>query len=121
MAHLKKETFYTGGLEERLSSFAGFLIFIGIGAFIACLIVGEGKSYIWIGTGSFSLVIMIIWGFLFWAGSEIIRLLKKLNSLPYGGKISVAKEISNLVCSNCGTLVINSEQKKCNGCKEPFE
>ena len=57
---------------------------------------------------------------IFRAGSEIIRLLKKLNGLKYGGNISEAEKIIKLRCSECGAKA-HPFDTECDNCGKEFE
>lgn len=125
---------YTGGTEGQLSGMARFYLYLGIVILIVCLIVsgevtkqypqqewGEnGLSPVWVALGIIGLIQGIVLSKIIHSGAEIIRLLKKLNGLNYGGKISEAREESRLKCSKCGNTVVETDWV-CYQCSEKFE
>ncbi|MBS3741376.1 MAG: hypothetical protein KGY74_04585 [Candidatus Cloacimonetes bacterium] len=125
---------YSGGIESKLSGFATFFLMVGIISLAACLIISggvtktdsysnwgeDGVSITWIVIGIFSFLWGLISAILFQAGGEVIRLLKKLNDLPFGGKISENIQEVEIKCSNCGTLV-DEDDNECYNCSQKFE
>ncbi|MBI4548040.1 MAG: hypothetical protein HY707_08675 [Ignavibacteriae bacterium] len=93
----KKES-HVGGIEGKMDVVATFYFGISISLLVICLIVSAfessqktGLSVFWLALGLISIAQGFISWILFRAGAEIIRLLKRLNNLPYGGEISRSK------------------------------
>ncbi len=122
-----------GGKEEQMSDFAKAFLVIGVLGLFACLLLlgrEDGLFQFWIalGIGCFiqGLFFFIILSF----GAEIIRLLKKLNGLPFGGEIS-GKFITCHIfqCSECKTQITKEKvplsdkerwPRKCQNCGVEF-
>jgi hypothetical protein len=119
----EKKAKRTGGVESSLQGFGIFFAGCSIAALIFFIVVsqqeiiqkaGIAALFIALGIGA------IIQGFtvkiLFEAASEVIRLLKRLNGLAYGGTISQSNGDGDLfVCSACDEPVA-IEQKFCSQC-----
>jgi hypothetical protein len=133
---IEKVIGYSGGKEGLIAGLGTFFLTIGIiGAIAAFFTSGlvtktewyhdwgqDGLSISWVAFGSLSLIQGIIIFILLNAGAEIIRLLKKQNGLKYGGKISEAKPILELHCSNCDSRLPPSEADiKCIKCGEELD
>lgn len=130
----KKIVGYDGGIECTLSGFAGFIIFVGIVCLVICTVMAgivtkkssysdwgeDGISAIWIALGFATLIETIIVFFILKMGAEGIRLLKKLNNIPYGGKISESHPTSTYYCSACRTEV-PKDAGFCLNCGQQFE
>ena len=99
------EKVYRGGKEGQLAKLGVFWLILSLVGAMVCLIwsghpsVDRGYADDWgengvdwmlIGIGFAAIFQGIISFFVFTAAAEIIRLLKRLNGLPYGGKISEA-------------------------------
>ncbi len=118
----------TGGIEGMLNGVGIFYLVISIIGFVACIILSQsetikqtGLSSFWIGLGIGVIAQGIIFWILFEAGAEAIRLLKKLNGLPYGGKISETYGIgTEYTCTECGTPVAPNANF-CTNCGVSFE
>lgn len=124
----------TGGIEGKMDGVGAFYLVMSIIAMVLIFIESTGEpiqklglSYFWIGLGIGVLAQGIIAWILFRAGGEIIRLLKKLNGIPYGGAISEAKspsmsarEEDDYVCTNCNSK-ISKDAKFCPNCGVEFE
>jgi hypothetical protein len=131
---------FTGGLEGQMDAVGAFLLIVSIVALIASISIansdlyrGTGLSSIWIALGVVALVQGIVMLIVFRAGADVIRLLKKLNGMPYGGEIAEAKpvlssdmsqasseEMKFFECSECKTEV-PANSKTCPKCGVKFE
>jgi len=123
-----------GGIEGKMDGVGTFYLIISIVAMVMIMIESQeetiqklGLSYFWFGLGIGVLAQGIIAWILFRAGGEIIRLLKKLNGIPFGGTISEAKSPStsfrardSYACTNCNSKV-SSDAKFCPNCGVEFE
>lgn len=106
--NMKKER--SGGVESSLESVGIFYFILSIFGLIACMILSNqeetkriGLSSLWIGIGIAAIAQGIIFSIIFRAGAEIVRLLKRLNGLPYAGSISeTTGETKSYLCSDCG-------------------
>jgi len=111
----EKNRIGSGGIEGKLEGAGIFYLFISILGLAACIFFSQdekikqiGLSSLCFGIGIGVLVQGIVYLILFRAGAEVIRLLKRLNGLPYGGLISKTfgteeepqVEISNLENKN---------------------
>ena len=118
----------TGGVEGKLDGAGSFYLFLSIIALAVCIYLSQddavkkiGLSSLWIGLGIGALAQGIVFWILFQAGAEVIRLLKKLNGLPYGGTISeTAGEGSEYKCTDCGAPV-TPDSKFCTQCGTKFD
>lgn len=118
----------TGGIENQLDGVGIFYLIISIIGLIACIILSQdetikqtGLSSLWIGLAIGVIAQGIIFWILFKAGAEVIRLLKKLNGLPYGGVISETYGSgTQYTCTECGTPVAPNA-KFCTNCGVSFE
>lgn len=118
----------TGGIESKLDGVGTFYLVISIIGLIACIILSQdealkqtGLSSLWIGFGIGAIAQGIIFWILFKAGAEVIRLLKKLNGLPYGGIISeTIGDGTEYTCTDCGAPVA-PDSKFCTQCGVNFE
>jgi hypothetical protein len=116
-----------GGIESQLDGIGVFFLIISIISFIGCLFLSRdetvrqtGLSSIWVVLGIAGIAEGIIFWILFKAGAEIIRLLKKLNGLHYGGSISETIDYgTENKCTECGALVA-PEAKFCTQCGVSF-
>jgi hypothetical protein len=103
----------TGGIESKLDGVAVFYLVLSILALIVCLVMSQDEVIKKIGFSSFLIAIGIgatVQGIVFWilfrADAEVVRLLKKLNGLPYAGSISeTVGETASYVCTDCGAQV----------------
>lgn len=124
----EQKVVHTGGIESKLDGVAIFYIFISIIALIACIVVSQsdasqktGFSVLWIAIGIGALAQGVIAWILFQAGAEAIRLLKKLNGLPYAGVISETKGSEEYFeCTDCHTRV-SSDANVCPKCGAKFD
>ncbi len=101
---------YAGGTEGHMSELAKVLLGFSIIGLIACVIIsvsswGDGFSVLWIAVGVACLIQGIALFIILQAGAELIRLLKKLNGLNYGGSISEPKPVCIYKCTECGVPV----------------
>jgi DNA-directed RNA polymerase subunit RPC12/RpoP len=118
----------TGGIENQLDGVGIFFLIVSIIGLIVCIILSQeetikqtGLSSFWIGLG----IGVVAQGIIFWillkAAAEVIRLLKKLNGLPYGGIISETYGSgTQYTCTECGTPVA-PDAKFCTNCGVNFE
>jgi hypothetical protein len=118
----------TGGVEGKLDGVGTFYLIISIIGLIGCIILSQDKlikqtglSDFWIALGIGAIAQGIIFWILFKAGAEVIRLLKKLNGLPYGGEISeTIGDWAEYTCTDCGSPV-SPDSKFCTQCGANFE
>lgn len=119
----KEKDVRTGGIESKLDSVAGFYIFVSVIALVACIVLSQSDAYARSGLSVFLIIIgilallqgIIAW-ILFRAGGEVIRLLKKLNGLPYAGFISETEgSEEGFECSECHSPV-SADAKVCPKC-----
>lgn len=118
----------TGGVESKLDGVGAFYLIISILGLIGCIIISQdetvkqtGLSSFWIALGLGAIAQGIIFWILFKAGAEVIRLLKKLNGLPYGGEISETEgDGAEYNCTDCGAPV-SQDSKFCTQCGANFE
>ncbi len=110
---IRVSTKATGGIEMTLKDFGGLLLAVGIVASIICFVMvgyavkaSSSSAPIYLGIGIIVLICSIACRYLFSAGAEIIKLLKKLNGLAYGGEISQAVESYSYKCSDCNNEVL---------------
>ena len=102
-----------GGIESQLDGVGIFYLVISIIGLIVCIVLSQdetikqtGLSSFWIGLGIGVIAQGIVFWILFKAGAEVIRLLKKLNGLPYGAVISeTAGSGVEYTCTECGAPV----------------
>jgi len=105
-----KSTF-SGGLEGTLDS-SGFCLFLAgllAGTWVLATYGSGGilpTLFLWIGPHVMRLILRAL--------AESIRLQKKALCLPYGGKISEAKETVMYACSECGALL--HSETRCDSC-----
>ena len=105
-----------GGLEDTLDFAAGALLIVGL--------ICAGVTVVWMKFyGVLSAYVIIVSAVLSWfllkASAEIIRLLKKLNGLPFGGKISQPNQSSVYICSECNAIL--HSETKCESCGATIE
>ncbi|MHB8581311.1 MAG: zinc ribbon domain-containing protein [Ignavibacteriaceae bacterium] len=116
----------TGGIESTLEGVGTFYLFSSVIAAIAFIFIALQDNYQKMGLTEvfiiFSIAFLvngIIFQILFKAAAEVIRLLKRLNGLPYGGLLSVTETDSendnSLFCSECGEQVAIKD-KICTQC-----
>jgi hypothetical protein len=109
------------GKEAGLSVLSRLSLVTGIVGILACIITGlaVGRlSLLAVGIGI--LIAGLIFFVIFGALSEIIRLLKAANGLPYTGTISGSGTGTIYVCSDCGSLNY-PDIAKCRKCGAEFE
>jgi len=118
----------TGGIESKLDGVASFYVFISVIALIVCIVVSQSDTYQKTGLSVFLIAVgigalaqgIIAW-ILFQAGAEVIRLLKKLNGLPYAGTISETKGVEEgFECPECHASVA-ADAKVCPKCGGKFD
>jgi hypothetical protein len=125
---VRKIVGYRGGREGALVALAvcflvlGFIaalvtIILGLAAGHVVMVLFPAAQYIFIG---------IVLAVLFDAAAEVIRLLKKLNGLPYGGKISEARPTEEPACSACQMPLylegpVRQDMSECPRCGASFE
>jgi|GEM_PF-4286972 len=101
---------HTGGIEGTLDSVGKFYLIVSIIGFVlflnAAFVAKEGQGMFWVALGVTALAQGIILRILFQAGAEIIRLLKRLNGLPFGGQISETTEQPSSSTSSSGAAQI---------------
>ncbi len=98
-----------GGIESwldffaKLTALAGFiyvLVILGMGdAPLKFRVINAFEAFLFAGIIFVSLLGL----------AEVIRLLKRMNGLPYGGSLSTVKKTSAYACGNCGARVYNDE------------
>lgn len=122
MARIITETFTDRqGREVGLSVAARIFLVIGIAAVPVCAVLAITSTWIaWIVLGVVCMVVGVTLYLNFVALAEIIRLLKKLAGLPYGGVISGSSTGDIFLCSECGSLVW-ADSTTCTKCGAEFE
>ena len=118
----------TGGIESLLDGVGTFYLTVSIIGLIVCIILSQEEtikqtslSSFWIGPGIGVIAQGIMLWILFKAAAEVIRLLKKLNGLPYGGVIAeIYGSGTQYTCTECGTPVAPNA-KFCANCGVKFE
>jgi hypothetical protein len=109
------------GKEAGLSVLSRLCLVAGIVGVLACIIAGLAMGMLsLLAVGIAILVAGLILFVIFGALSEIIRLLKAANGLPYTGTISGSGTGSIYVCSDCGSLNY-PDIAKCRKCGAEFE
>lgn len=136
MAQLVEEIVgHEGGIEDRVSSWAGVLKFLGFASAAGAIFLsgyvtktssygswgGNGLDWGFVALGVSCLIYTLTASVALSAGAEILRLLKKLNGLTPGGVISDAQPISRYVCSECGEEQYHSGMNSCIKCEERFD
>jgi hypothetical protein len=109
------------GKEAGLSVLSRLCLVAGIVGVLFCIISGLaiGKLSL-LAVGIALLIAGLILFVIFGALSEIIRLLKAANGLPYTGTISGSGTGTIYVCSDCGSLNY-PDIPKCRKCGAEFE
>jgi Flp pilus assembly protein TadB len=119
----EKRTKRTGGVESLLQRYGLFFAVMSIIIFVLLIIFSlrviaqkAVLAALFIGIGVAALIQGLMLKTLFDAGAEVIRLLKRLNGLPYAGSISETEgEGKTFFCTDCGEPVA-IEQKFCTQC-----
>ncbi len=110
-----KSTFH-GGLEGTLDS-CGFLLLLS-GLLIGIWVLGTyGRAGILLALCLW--IVPYVLRLILRALAESIRLQKKALGLPYGGKISKAKETVLYACSECGAIL--HSETRCDSCERMIE
>ena len=125
MAEEEKKSKRTGGIESSLDDIAGFYTVASIIALVVCVLYSQQEL---IKKSELSIYLVILGigiafqGFvfrsIFKAVAEVIRLLKRLNGLTYGGSLSVTdaeEDKAFFFCTDCGEQVANKD-KYCTQC-----
>ena len=129
-----EKSYHTGGIESKLDGVATYYLIMSIFALVGCIVISQtdvyqktGLSALIIGLGLGALAQGVIAWIMFQAGAESIRILKKLNGLPYAGSISEAKAVSEVSapgegfeCTICHTDV-PADAKVCPKCGAKFD
>jgi hypothetical protein len=106
-----------GGQEDTVQSWGTFLCILGIVGAIASLFLVKDDIYMLAVT--FACVVQAMAAKIFCdVIAEIIRILKKIAGLKYGGSISDPWQ-PKLFCSRCGRETLEID-KTCSGCKSVF-
>jgi len=109
------------GKEAGLSVLSRLCLVAGIVGVLGCIIAGLAIGRLsLLAVGIVILVTGLILFVIFGALSEIIRLLKAANGLPYTGTISGSGTGTIYVCSDCGSLNY-PDIAKCRKCGAEFE
>lgn len=115
----------TGGIESWLGITGGAIFLLSVGIFLGYLILyadhsrqvdASGNLII----GAVSLIAGIVSFVVMRALADVVRLLKKLNQLPFGGSISRATAHENarsVLCPKCGAMNWAS-RTECRECHE---
>ena len=116
---------YEGGTEGKLQGVGTYFLVMGIIGGVACFICATQVTSVFIGLcigfGIGAFIQGFISYYLFRGGADIIRLLKKLNGLPYGGDIAGIRSLSTRYeCAECGYILPDSEAKFCEQCGRLF-
>lgn len=111
---------YSGGTEDKLEKTGFFFAFLSAISLIVGALVGYNLNPIWFAVGIIGFIQALIAAIIFEGGADVIRLLKKLNGLPYGGLIStVAPRAIYRRCSVCSCKLSDSD-KFCPRCGRVF-
>jgi hypothetical protein len=109
------------GKEAGLSVLSRLCLVAGIVGVMGCIVVGLAIGRLsLLAVGIALLIAGLILFVIFGALSEIIRLLKAANGLPYTGTISGSGTGTIYVCSDCGSLNY-PDITKCRKCGAEFE
>ena len=109
------------GKEASLSVLSRLCLVAGIVGVLACIIAGLAIGRLsLLAFGIALLIACLILFVIFGALSEIIRLLKAVNGLPYTGTISGSGTGTIYICSDCGSLNY-PDIAKCRKCGAEFE
>jgi DNA-directed RNA polymerase subunit RPC12/RpoP len=109
------------GKEAGLSVLSRLCLVAGIVGVLACIIAGLAIGRLSLLAAGIALLMAgLILFVIFGALSEIIRLLKAVNGLPYTGTISGSGTGTIYVCSDCGSLNY-PDIDKCRKCGAEFE
>jgi DNA-directed RNA polymerase subunit RPC12/RpoP len=123
---------YEGGMEHSIGDVGGVSlalgIFGGVGSVLGALVLFDDNQHAWGIACLIAAAVCVLQGvainILFKAGGDVIRLLKKLNGLKYGGEISKATErlsfATSYACSDCGAPINTASQGKCGKCGAGF-
>ena len=122
MAERVEKVIHFGGTESRLSILASVFLGLGIIGCLVGLVVGLTQESLWVavvgGAGA------LLHGLLMWAllgaSADAIRLLKKLNGLPYAGDVSPTTPVDSWACSACGARV-QELQGHCGRCGKSLD
>ena len=107
---------YQGGLEGTLDS-CGSLLFL-TGLLLGIWVLGTyGRAGFLVALGLW--ILPYVLRLILRALAESIRLQKKALGLPYGGKISEAKETVMYACSECGAML--HSETRCDSCERRIE
>lgn len=119
-------------IESKLDSLAGVWLLLSIVIFVYCIIYSQtetiqsaGEPVSIIIAGFLILLIGVMYWIIFQAGAEVIRLLKKLNRIPYSGTISgiqIDSEENEIdyECTDCHAKV-SRDSDFCPKCGAKFE
>jgi hypothetical protein len=109
------------GKEAGLSVLSRLCLVTGIVGVLLCIIAGLAIGRLSLLAAGIALLIAgLILFVIFGALSEIIRLLKAANGLPYTGTISGSGTGTIYICSDCGSLNY-PDIAKCRKCGVEFE
>ena len=116
------DVLHRGGIERRLERIGRFLYILSSLCFLGGIILGVAlASPIWFAIGLIAVIQGLIVDAIFMGGADIIRLLKKLNGLPYGGRmIRVDPERIRKECSECEYVISDPDTKFCPQCGRIF-
>ncbi len=131
---IKTEIQRPGTFEGLASGFGSLFIVIGFAFLLICFVASGNETkvsqYDKFGENGYDVTLIIfgISGLLFSIGfyitfrsfGEIIRLLKKLNNMPFGGKISMGQPVYSFMCPECKSRNAESD-KECRKCGVKFE
>ncbi len=115
---------FVGGIEGSLSKLGTFFLVLGIiGSFFAFLLAVFSKEAVFlllIFVFMFHSIVSLI---LLRGFAEVIRILKKLANIQYGGEISKSFAAGDVfICSECRAIVGEKDQRKwCHKCGSSFE
>jgi DNA-directed RNA polymerase subunit RPC12/RpoP len=109
------------GKEAGLSVLSRLCLVVGIVGVLLCIIAGLAIGRLsLLAFGIALLIACLILFVIFGALSEIIRLLKAVNGLPYTGTISGSGTGTIYICSDCGSHNY-PDIAKCRKCGAEFE
>lgn len=117
-----------GGLEATVSGLGTILLLLSIVGSLTVLLAStnaffddsanNGFPAVWVIVAMAALFQGIVAFVILRALAEVVRLLKKVAGVPYGGRISTPR--SEIVCSDCHTPV-EAWRSKCRNCMADFE
>jgi hypothetical protein len=127
MAEEEKKSKRVGGIESSLDGIASFYSIASIVVLVICVLYSQQELIKKTDLSIFLIILGVgvafqgfVFRSIFKAAAEVIRLLKRLNGLTYGGSLSVTETEAEedkafFFCSECGEQVANKD-KHCSQC-----